>query len=305
MTTATIETYRIEDITLGERFRKDLGDVTELQDSIEELGLLHPIVVTTEGKLIAGARRLEAAKNLGWEEVPVTIAQNVNEAAKELLAERDENTCRMDMKPSEAARLGMAIEEIDAEQRRKNRLHNLSLSRKRNGSDKSTDPSEYVKLGAALDVVGPAVGMSPAIYNRAKVVVRTAEDENAEPEVRKVAQKAVQEMDRTGKVTPNWRAVKDAEGMKPPREPGDFATWDKTSERYKSVANKIIKRVWDSLNRFEVAAPDLAKVDMEVLVENLSSAELKDMHEMAGNTIKGLKAFQRHLKDHIQTEETD
>ena len=37
------------------------------------IGLLHPIVVTSDNILIAGARRLAAVKALGWEEVPVTV----------------------------------------------------------------------------------------------------------------------------------------------------------------------------------------------------------------------------------------
>ena len=37
------------------------------------IGLLHPIVVTSDNILIAGARRLAAVKALGWEEVPVNL----------------------------------------------------------------------------------------------------------------------------------------------------------------------------------------------------------------------------------------
>lgn len=53
-------------IIVGFRYRKDLGDLRPLADSIAEVGLLHPIVVTAEGLLIAGQRRLEACRLLGW-----------------------------------------------------------------------------------------------------------------------------------------------------------------------------------------------------------------------------------------------
>lgn len=43
-----------------------------LAASIEEVGLLHPIVVTPQGRPIAG-RRLKACLLLGWAEVPVTV----------------------------------------------------------------------------------------------------------------------------------------------------------------------------------------------------------------------------------------
>jgi len=63
----------INSIKIGKRFRKDLGDIDALARSINEVGLLHPIVITPDGELLAGQRRLEACKKLGWEEVPVRI----------------------------------------------------------------------------------------------------------------------------------------------------------------------------------------------------------------------------------------
>ena len=62
----------IDEIQIGFRYRKDLGDLRSLADSIAEVGLLHPVVVTPEGRLIAGQRRLEACRLLGWDDVPVT-----------------------------------------------------------------------------------------------------------------------------------------------------------------------------------------------------------------------------------------
>ena len=38
----------IDAITIGPRFRKDLGDIAALAASIEDIGLLHPIIVTTD-----------------------------------------------------------------------------------------------------------------------------------------------------------------------------------------------------------------------------------------------------------------
>src|SRR5262245_48697274 len=65
---------RIADIKIGKRHRKDLGDIDGLASNIAELGfLLHPVVVTPAGKLIAGERRLTACKSLGWTSVPVRV----------------------------------------------------------------------------------------------------------------------------------------------------------------------------------------------------------------------------------------
>jgi len=66
----------VGEIKCGRRTRKDMGDVEALAESIRDIGLLHPIVVSPDRRLLAGRRRLEAVKNhLKWETVPVTIAE--------------------------------------------------------------------------------------------------------------------------------------------------------------------------------------------------------------------------------------
>ena len=50
--------------------RRDLGDLEPLCESLNRLGLLTPIVVTSDGDLICGKRRLAAVKRLGWQTVP-------------------------------------------------------------------------------------------------------------------------------------------------------------------------------------------------------------------------------------------
>jgi hypothetical protein len=68
-------TRSIADITIGIRHRRDLGDVESLARSIEDIGLLHPIIVDEDGRLLAGARRLAACKHLGWTEIPVKVVR--------------------------------------------------------------------------------------------------------------------------------------------------------------------------------------------------------------------------------------
>jgi ParB-like nuclease domain len=63
----------LDDIIVGERHRRDMGDVDGLAANMADVGLLHPIVVTPDGVLMCGERRLRAAKLLGWKKIPVTI----------------------------------------------------------------------------------------------------------------------------------------------------------------------------------------------------------------------------------------
>lgn len=63
-------------IKLGENIRRDLGDLEELATSLAEHSVLQPLIVTKTARgfeLVAGHRRLEAAKIAGLTEVPVRI----------------------------------------------------------------------------------------------------------------------------------------------------------------------------------------------------------------------------------------
>lgn len=64
---------RVSDIKVKNRIRKDLGDLHSLKESIQKLGLLHPILIDLDNTLISGERRLQSIKILGWEYVEVRI----------------------------------------------------------------------------------------------------------------------------------------------------------------------------------------------------------------------------------------
>jgi len=201
----------ITEIRVEDRHRLDLGNLEELTASIRELGLLHPVVVTVEGRLVAGRRRLEACRKLGWTDIPVTIARTFHDAASLLRAERDENTCRKEMKPSEKVALGMALEALEkprAEARCREWGREGALKQHgKEGSGKSPDPSSK---GQARDLVGRALGWSGRTYEKARKVLeaaRTGEEE---------AVRAAAQMDRTGTVWPAYQRV--LEGRKATRE---------------------------------------------------------------------------------------
>ena len=79
-------------------------DLTELQESVKASGLLQPITVRRRPgrdgfELIAGERRLRAAKNLGWREIPAIIKE-IDDRTLLTLA-LVENLQRTDLNPIE------------------------------------------------------------------------------------------------------------------------------------------------------------------------------------------------------------
>lgn len=68
MTSGNFVSLSIGDIIVNraERQRRELPNIPVLADSIKRIGLIHPIVVDREHNLVAGERRLEAVRSLGW-----------------------------------------------------------------------------------------------------------------------------------------------------------------------------------------------------------------------------------------------
>ena len=60
-------------IKIGKRHRRDMGDPSELAQSIKDVSLLQPIVVRPDHTLIAGERRLRACEMAGLTEVPIRV----------------------------------------------------------------------------------------------------------------------------------------------------------------------------------------------------------------------------------------
>ncbi len=92
----------INDIQLKKRVRKNLGDLSQLMLSMKNHGLMNPVVITTKNELIAGHRRFEAAKRLGWLEIDANVITEPSKIEK-LELELDENVQRRNLSPDELA----------------------------------------------------------------------------------------------------------------------------------------------------------------------------------------------------------
>jgi len=194
---------RIDKIQILDRHRADMGDLTDLAASIATDGLLHPVVVTTEGRMIAGHRRLEACRSLGWTDVKVTFIDGLVDAAQLLRMERDENTCRKDMTPSEKVSLGCALEELERPKAKAAQAEGQRRGAEvTNTGAVSVPPNENRKRYDVREDVAPAVGMSTATYSRAKQLVTAANNGDIE------AKAQVEEMDKTGRVTKPYETWK-------------------------------------------------------------------------------------------------
>ncbi len=170
-------TVRINSIKGGERYRKDLGDIDRLAASIADVGLLHPVVVTSDLTLIAGQRRLAACKLLGWESVPVRTI-DLDEVVR---GEFAENTSRKDFTPSESVAIWQAMESYQGQSTAL--VGNLPTSKRR---DRAAD----------------ALGLGARSLSKAKQVVEAARTEPA------TFADLSEKMDTTGNVHGAYKELK-------------------------------------------------------------------------------------------------
>lgn len=155
----TIE-VKISDITIGDRFRKDLGDLEGLAQSISEGELLQPIGITPDHELVFGERRLRAYRDiLGRETIPARIV----DVPSVLLGQIDENVLRKEFTLTEQ----IAI--VD------------SLGPFTHGGDRRSNQARNSSLGSlTLADACKLVGISEDTYRRTKVVIEHGVPELAE-----------------------------------------------------------------------------------------------------------------------------
>ena len=90
----------IKDIKVKRRVRKDLGSLEDLKNSLRRYGLLNPITLNSKYELVAGERRLEAAKAIGWTSINANILDNLSELSQ-LEMEIEENNQRKEFTDEE------------------------------------------------------------------------------------------------------------------------------------------------------------------------------------------------------------
>ena len=198
----------IHDIIVGDRYRKDLGDLEPLKKSISEIGLLHPVVIDGDRRLLVGGRRLEACKQLGILTIPAVVAVSLSELRQRVMAEKDENVCREPFRPSEMVALGRVIEEFQrpiAEAAKAEGVKEGGRPPKnsRGSSPRVSKPQDESKRTSS--VAAAACGVDRRTYEKAKAVTQAAAD------APKTFGNLVEMMDRTGKVNRAYSELRKAE----------------------------------------------------------------------------------------------
>jgi len=264
---------RIESIRVDGRYRKDMGNIGALAESIAgPAGLINPVTVTAAGRLVAGERRLAACRSLGWSTVPAIVVDGLDDAVARLVAERDENTERKEMTVSERVALAKALEEIEAS-RIAERQH---ADRVRAGKIRQGIEPPHVPDGTrgerAAEIAGRAVDLAPTTYFKARKVVEAAEDPELPADLKAVAEAAMQDMDATGNIAGNYEKVRGvrASSLKAPVKAGIAGA--APQRRAIAVALTTLSGISYGLAQITELHPDITSEEAAQWVDGLSEA---------------------------------
>ena len=148
-----VKLINVSDVKIGERFRKDYGDMTAFVESIKDKGILQPITVNQDMELLAGGRRMAAATMAELKKIPALIRDQsaMDNAAIDLReVELIENIFRKDFTWDEQAKL---VAEIDKMCREKNIEWSVRKTAKLLGHSHPMNVSRSLQLAEALEAV--------------------------------------------------------------------------------------------------------------------------------------------------------
>jgi ParB family chromosome partitioning protein len=153
----------IDQIKVVDRIRKNaLSNITDLMNDISENGLLQPIVVTSDYRLIAGERRLEALKGLGHK-TALCVIKDVDDIEHLLKMEISENELREPFTMTERLDFARRLERIErAKTKERQSTLNNSLVNNCTQADEKGRTREKVAEQSGFGSFGT--------YNRAKYI---------------------------------------------------------------------------------------------------------------------------------------
>jgi ParB family transcriptional regulator, chromosome partitioning protein len=186
-----VEMRKLSDLKATNPYLRMGTDVTELEKSIETLGLIAPLVISTDNVILAGARRYQALLNLGHSEAPVMIVDK-NELERELVS-IDENLVRKDLSKIE----------IEAHLRRAKEIYQaLHPETENNGERKDNSIEEELVTKKTvlpaekfLKMVSEKTGLSPKQIHEA-----IHRDEMASPMVKEARRNGELSLSQTNEI---------------------------------------------------------------------------------------------------------
>jgi len=195
------------------------GDIKSLKESIQEVGLINPLTINQDYKLLAGRRRYQAIRELGWEEVDARIINSENELFDFKVA-IEENLRRKPLTDIETATVIKEYDEMkrELEGSQPQGKHRSSSSLPFCGNDGWSHDKTAKDLNISRQAVNKAIHIAKAVEEypelaksrKGTVILREYKVKKDEKRIGKEAPlKQIQSKFRTILIDPPW----DYEGL--------------------------------------------------------------------------------------------
>ena len=153
----------ISTVLVSTRIRKDTGDIEELAADLQKHGLINPITVMDcqngTFQLIAGLRRLEAAKRIQMTELRATVLSPM-QAEEMLEIEIAENEQRLDFTTAERLEYAERIKAIEQAKARERMAFGGKGGLNTHSDKQGTGNCPYLEKGEARSEIAKKVGFS-------------------------------------------------------------------------------------------------------------------------------------------------
>lgn len=244
--------------------RESLGALSNLVASIAAAGLVRPVLITEDGRVIAGARRIAAMRELGETHIPAVVASELSQAVEVLEGDLKEQEGQAPMPWLAKARLGMVLED---------------LPRK-------------AGIGDSRSWVARGIGTGAHGWQRVRHIWMAVENGELDLEV-------FDEIEQTDSPTTVWKRLMAERSGEPPPDPR-AKTWNLNTDRNVAVAEKSRERfstALGALDGYRAGLQDM--VDKGELAKVLALAdekEIEDWRGILGKTNRTLGSVRAQLK---------
>lgn len=266
--------------------RHSYGSCAALAASIRTDGLRRPITVWGDGTLVSGGRRLFAHLLMQEQRIPAVFVSTIEDAAKRMLADNQDDHLAVAWKWSEVCRLWEVLRRLDEPAAKKRadlaRRRGVELRKQTQAGKRPAGRSHSRTEDYVLAVICEPFGISAATARRIEVVYHTGYGTMpATDEKRELARKVMADMDESGNVWANYqRLMGERNTVTRPRpvvtlEPApaarQLAAWAKSLPQMEGLASGLIELgppnpdlTWDQVGpvrtRLMVVRRELEKV---------------------------------------------
>lgn len=297
-----ISEAKVSELKPHEKNTEIYGDTDELEDtflqSVKEKGVLEPLVITKDKKVISGHRRLAAAKEVGIESVPVRISEFDDELVeREALIEFNRQREKTPGQIVNEFEEMLEIEQERAEKERKRKISETQKAKKSETKEKfptSQNDDKQAREKAAEKINADVSGRT---LEKGKTVKDKASDDSEPKQVQETAREAWEDL-QSGEESFNsaYSKVKDAE-RELEQEP-ETETPELPSESYRSV---VIDPPWNMEKIGRKERPDQGKyLDYPTMdVDDIMELPVNDLAAESGAHIY-LWTTQKYLPKAIE-----